>query len=91
LAFLHQIVANHPQAGELLEWAADEGATVKQLREADAKRWTQEAVGALLGVARNTVSDWFTNVGGDESKSPPPDARVKRRAGAPRWQAGQDH
>jgi hypothetical protein len=29
----HRVVANHPQAGELLEWAADEGATVKQLRE----------------------------------------------------------
>jgi N6-adenosine-specific RNA methylase IME4 len=29
----HQIVANHPQAGELLEWAAESGATVKQLRE----------------------------------------------------------
>lgn len=29
----HRIVANHPQAGELLEWAAEEGATVKQLRE----------------------------------------------------------
>jgi len=49
----------------------------RRLRESDAKRWTQEAVGALLGVARNTVSEWFTNVGGDESKSPPPDARVK--------------
>jgi N6-adenosine-specific RNA methylase IME4 len=29
----HQAVANHPQADELLEWAAVEGATVKQLRE----------------------------------------------------------
>jgi hypothetical protein len=49
----------------------------RRLRESDAKRWTQEAVGSLLGVARNTVSEWFTNVGSDESKSPPPDARVK--------------
>lgn len=29
----HKEVANHPQAGELLEWAAETGATVKQLRE----------------------------------------------------------
>lgn len=29
----HRVVANHPQAGELLEWAAEAGATVKQLRE----------------------------------------------------------
>lgn len=29
----HQAVANHPQAGELLEWAAETCATVKQLRE----------------------------------------------------------
>ena len=46
---------------------------------ADPKEWTQQAVGALLGVARNTVSDWFiTNVGADNTnKTPTPDARVK--------------
>ena len=46
---------------------------------ADPKKWTQKAVGALLGVARNTVSDWFiTNVGADNTnKTPTPDARVK--------------
>lgn len=49
----------------------------KRLREADAKRWTQAAVGALLGVDRSTVSVWFTNVNGHKGKSPPPDARVK--------------
>jgi len=48
-----------------------------RLRESDAKRWTQEAVGALLGVARETVRDWFTNGGDANGKSPPPDARVK--------------
>jgi hypothetical protein len=31
----------------------------------------------LLGVAQNTVSDWFTNIADDKGKSPPPDARVK--------------
>jgi N6-adenosine-specific RNA methylase IME4 len=29
----HQLVANHPQAADLLAWAEAEGATVKQLRE----------------------------------------------------------
>jgi N6-adenosine-specific RNA methylase IME4 len=29
----HQAVANHPQAADLLAWAENEGATVKQLRE----------------------------------------------------------
>jgi transcriptional regulator with XRE-family HTH domain len=56
----------------------------KKLREADAKRWTQQAVGALLGVARNTVSVWFTtNVSDDNrSKTPKPDARVKLNTAA---------
>ncbi len=49
----------------------------RRLRESDAKRWTQEAVGALLGVAQQTVSDWFTDTGDGNGKSPPPDARVK--------------
>lgn len=49
----------------------------KRLREADAKRWTQAAVGALLGVGRETVRDWFTIGGSAKGKSPPPDARVK--------------
>jgi transcriptional regulator with XRE-family HTH domain len=33
----------------------------KQLREQDAKRWTQKAVAGVLGVAHNTVSTWFTD------------------------------
>jgi len=49
----------------------------RRLRESDAKRWTQEAVGALLGVTRQAVSEWFTNASDCEGKSPPPDARVK--------------
>lgn len=50
----------------------------RRLRESDAKRWTQEAVGALLGVARETVRDWFTNgVDANGKSSPAPDARVK--------------
>lgn len=51
----------------------------KRLRESDAKRWTQKAVGALLGVARQTVQGWFTTNAepGKGSKKPVPDARVK--------------
>lgn len=49
----------------------------KRLREADPKRWTQAAVGALLGVGRSTVESWFTNDRSVKGKSPPPDARVK--------------
>lgn len=49
----------------------------RRLRESDPKKWTQDAVGALLGVARQTVQGWFTNAEDSNSKSPPPDARVK--------------
>lgn len=49
----------------------------RRLRESDPKRWTQEAVGTLLGVTQHCVSQWFTNITGDNGKSPPPDARVK--------------
>lgn len=56
----------------------------KKLRDTDAKRWTQQAVAALLGVARNTVSVWFsTNVSDDNgTKAPTPDARVKLNTAA---------
>jgi len=56
----------------------------KKLRASDAKRWTQQAVGTLLGVAQNTVSDWFrTNIGDDNGTKPPtPDARVKLNTAA---------
>lgn len=39
----HRAVANHPQAGELLGWAAETGATVKQLREEKQRRSTESA------------------------------------------------
>lgn len=49
------------------------------LRGADPKKWTQQAVGALLGVAQKTVSVWFsTNIPEyNATKLPTPDARVK--------------
>jgi ParB-like chromosome segregation protein Spo0J len=50
----------------------------RRLRQSDAKRWTQKAVGALLGIDQATVSNWFTNMQRHNGKSdPPPDARVK--------------
>ena len=58
-------------------------AVAKALREEDAKKNTQQRVGMLLGVARNTISDWFssttnTSAGkGSKSKPSKPDARVK--------------
>jgi transcriptional regulator with XRE-family HTH domain len=56
----------------------------KKLRESDAKRWTQQAVGALLGVAQQTVASWFTTntSDGNGSKTPKPDARVKLNTAA---------
>jgi len=56
----------------------------KKLRESDAKRWTQQAVGALLGVAQQTVASWFTTntSDGNGSKLPKPDARVKLNTAA---------
>jgi predicted XRE-type DNA-binding protein len=48
----------------------------KELRKVDAKRWTQKAVAELLGVGRQTVSDWFTT-NADAGKGSKPDARVK--------------
>ena len=54
------------------------------LREADPKKWTQKAVGALLGVSQQAVAVWFTNNTSDcnASKTPTPDARVKLNAAA---------
>ena len=53
----HQAVANHPQAGELLEWAADEGATVKQLRERVREIRVAEAPPLPDGVYRVIYAD----------------------------------
>lgn len=68
----------------------------RSLRETDAKRWTQEAVGALLGVARQTVASWFTTNASDGNgcKSPTPDARVRlpppaKKAVVERIEAGE--
>lgn len=53
-------------------------ATAKRLREENPKKWTQKAVAEALGVAQNTVSVWFsTNINGDNTSKPAPDARVK--------------
>ena len=69
---------------QIKEVAKQQKRIATDLREADPKKWTQKAVGALLGVARNTVSVWFsTNVNDDNTtKKPTPDARVKLNAAA---------
>ena len=69
---------------QIKEVAKQQKQIATNLREADPKKWTQQAVGALLGVARNTVSVWFsTNVNDDNTtKKPTPDARVKLNAAA---------
>ena len=56
----------------------------KKLRESDAKRWTQDAVGTLLGVAQQTVASWFSSntSDGNATKTPTPDARVKLNTAA---------
>lgn len=56
----------------------------KRLRESDAKRWTQKAVGALLGVSQQTVASWFSSntTDGNATKTPTPDARVKLNTAA---------
>lgn len=36
--------------------------TAKKLREEDTKKWTQKRIAAELGVARNTVSVWFSKL-----------------------------
>lgn len=54
-------------------------AIAKALREENAKKWTQPNVAAALGVARETVRDWFTKVGtttGGSANGCRPDARV---------------
>ena len=69
---------------QIKEVAKQQKRIATDLREADPKKWTQKSVGALLGVARNTVSVWFsTNVNDDNTtKKPTPDARVKLNAAA---------
>ena len=56
--------------GEPVRWVA--------LRTEDAKKNTQARVAVVLGVARETVRDWFgTNGGAANTSVPKPDARVK--------------
>lgn len=52
--------------------------TASKLRAEDARKWTQARVAAALGVARETVRNWFMP-NGQKAKAhkPKPDARVK--------------
>jgi hypothetical protein len=53
--------------------------TAAELRTQDPRRFTQQVIGRLLGVGRETVRDWFTTNGGSANGGTPhrPDARVK--------------
>lgn len=55
--------------------------TAAKLRAEDAKKWTQAKVAEALGVAQQTVSDWFptvrSNTGAGKASKPKPDARTK--------------
>jgi len=64
--------------------AKTQRAIAKKLRESDPKAWTLKRVAALLGVAVQTVSSWFSNDSsdGNTTKVPTPDARVKLNTAA---------
>jgi site-specific DNA-methyltransferase (adenine-specific)/site-specific DNA-methyltransferase (cytosine-N4-specific) len=69
----HQLVANHPQSGELLQWAADTGATVRQLREEKQRR--SIAAAPATAEASGTKGDvsWDFKVGDCRSLPYPDD------------------
>lgn len=52
-------------------------AIAQRLRKDDPKKWTQQAVASVLGVAQNTVSTWFTSNISTDNTGKTPDARVK--------------
>ena len=68
----HESVAGHPQAGELLEWAAESGATVKQLREEKQRRSIAAAPRATEARGMTGEVSWEFKVG-DCRKLPYPD------------------
>lgn len=68
----HYVVANHPQAGELLEWAAESGATVKQLREEKQRRSIAAAPTAAEASGIKGEVSWEFKAG-DCRKLPYPD------------------
>jgi len=69
---------------QIKEVAKQQKRIATDLREADPKKWTQKAVGTLLGVDRSTVTKWFSSNVNDHNstKTPTPDARVKLNAAA---------
>ena len=47
-----------------------------EMKKQDPRRWTDKALGALFGVPRETVRDWFSS-NGEVAKASKPDSRVK--------------
>jgi hypothetical protein len=68
----HRIVANHDQADELLAWAEETGATVKQLREEKQRRSIAAAPTAAEASGKKGEVSWEFKVG-DCRKLPFPD------------------
>lgn len=59
----HRVAAGHPQACELLEWAAETGATVKQLREEKQRRSVAAAPTATEASGTKGEVSWEFKVG----------------------------
>lgn len=68
----HKEVANHPQAADLLAWAVDTGATVKQLREEKQRRTSAASPTAATASGSKGEVSWEFKVG-DCRKLPYPD------------------
>jgi len=59
----HRVAAGHPQAGELLEWAEANSATVKQLREEKQRRAVSSAPTATEAIGTKGDVSWEFKVG----------------------------
>lgn len=65
------------QKAEALRWMK---ATAAELREADAKKWTQKRIASVLGVTQQAVAKWFisdTTSCNANTADEKPDARIK--------------
>lgn len=86
----HRAVANHPQAGELLEWAAETGATVKQLRE-EKQRRTVAAAPATTAASGTKGDVSYEFKVGDCRKLPYPDDHFDLVFCSPPYEAQREY